>query len=135
VPKFGSCCLQGQIRLPPFPCAPSALQDLLCGKSPLSKELKTNIRQYNAAFAFTSLGVKVDKEVTWASRPYSFQIQGDLHHLSGSLLPLVLESPVQSWSFASIGCNRDQTGYFISNICQNRNRNQVKLVQYGSDWF
>jgi hypothetical protein len=73
VPKFGSCCLPGQIRLPPFSCAPATLQDLLCGKSPLSKEFETNIQQYNAAFAFTSLGVKVDEEVTQASEPYSFQ--------------------------------------------------------------
>jgi Helitron helicase-like domain at N-terminus len=63
------------------------LQDLLCGKSPVSKEFKTNIRQYNAAFAFTSLDVKVDHAVTHASGPYSFRIQGDLHHLSGALLP------------------------------------------------
>jgi hypothetical protein len=53
----------------------------------LSKEFKTNIRQYNAAFAFTSLGVKVDHRVTHSSGPYSFRIQGDLHHLSGALLP------------------------------------------------
>jgi hypothetical protein len=59
----------------------------LCGKSPLAKEFKTNIRQYNATFAFTSLGVKVDDSVTHASGPYSFRIHGDLHHLSGALMP------------------------------------------------
>jgi hypothetical protein len=53
----------------------------------LSKEFKTNIRQYNAAFAFTSLGVQVDHTVTCSSGPYSFRIHGDLHHLSGALMP------------------------------------------------
>jgi hypothetical protein len=60
---------------------------MLCGKSPLAKEFKANIRQYNAAFAFTSLGVKVDHAVTCASDPCSFCIPGDLHHLSGALMP------------------------------------------------
>jgi hypothetical protein len=59
----------------------------LCGRSPFSKEFKTNIRQYNSAFAFTSVGVNVDHKVTRSSGPYSFRIQGDLHHLSGALMP------------------------------------------------
>jgi hypothetical protein len=87
VSKFGSCCLEGQIRLPPFPQAPAALRDLLCGRSPLAKEFKANIQQYNATFGFTSLGVNVDHTVTHATGPYSFCIQGDLHHLSGALMP------------------------------------------------
>ena len=58
--KFGSCCLQGQVKLPDFPAAPRLLNDLLCGISPWSDTFRKNIRQYNAAFAFTSLGVKID---------------------------------------------------------------------------
>jgi hypothetical protein len=87
VPKFGSCCLQGQIQLPPFHPAPATLRDLLCGRSPFAKEFKKNIRQYNAAFAFTSVGVNIDHKVTGTSGPYAFRIQGDLHHLSGALMP------------------------------------------------
>ena len=85
--KFGSCCLQGQIQLPAFREPPRTLRDLLCGISPHSNSFKKNIRQYNAAFAFASLGVKVDHAVTNAPGPYCFCINGDLHHLSGSLLP------------------------------------------------
>ena len=60
---------------------------MLCGISPHSESFKKNIRQYNAAFAFASLGVKVDLAVTNAPGPYCFCINGELHHLSGSLLP------------------------------------------------
>ena len=85
--KFGGCCLQGQIQLPAFREPPRTLKEMLCGISPLSESFKKNIRQYNAAFAFASLGVKVDLAVTNAPGPYCFCINGELHHLSGSLLP------------------------------------------------
>ena len=85
--KFGSCCLQGQVQLPAFREPPRTLRDMLCGISPHSNLFKKNIRQYNAAFAFVSLGVKVDLAITNAPGPYCFRINGDLHHLSGALLP------------------------------------------------
>jgi len=52
-----------------------------------SREFRNNIRQYNAAFAMTSVGVKIDNSVTRQSGPYCFKIQGELHHLTGALLP------------------------------------------------
>ena len=85
--RFGGCCLQGQTQLPAFREPPRTLRDMLCGISPHSSSFKKNIRQYNAAFAFASLGVKVDLAVTNAPGPYCFRINGDLHHLSGALLP------------------------------------------------
>ena len=88
------CCLSGQINLPPLPLAPRELRWLFDGTDPHSLEFKTNICQYNAAFAFTSLGVKIDQSVTRGSGPYSFRISGELHHLSGSLLPLPGHAPV-----------------------------------------
>ena len=60
---------------------------MLCGISPHSNSFKKNICQYNAAFAFASLGVKIDHAIANAPNPYCFCINGDLHHLSGSLLP------------------------------------------------
>ena len=92
--KFGMCCLSGQIILPQFPPPPLDLQHLFDGTSPHSLEFKTNIRQYNSTFAFTSLGVKIDHSVTAGSGPYSFRISGELHHLSGALLPLPNNAPV-----------------------------------------
>ena len=92
--KFGMCCLTGQVHLPPFPPAPRHLRDLFDGTSPHSLEFKTNIHQYNATFAFTSLGVNVDHSVVTGSGPYSFSISGELHHHSGALLPLPNHAPV-----------------------------------------
>ncbi len=86
-PHFGMCCLQGQVKLPPLLPAPAILQNLLCGNNPLSKAFLQDIRQYNAALAFTSLAVKVDEAITNSSGPYCFRVSGELHHRMGSLLP------------------------------------------------
>ena len=88
------CCLSGQIDLPPFPPAPRDLRDLFDGTSPHSFDFKTNIRQYNAAFAFTSLGVNIDHSIIDGTGPYSFRISGELHHLAGAILPLPNQAPV-----------------------------------------
>ena len=75
--------------MPAFPLPPPAtLRDLLCGVNPLSNTFKKNIRQYNAAFAFISLGVKIDENVTGApGGPFSFRINGGLYYKMGFLLP------------------------------------------------
>ena len=56
----------------------------------ISKKILDSTR----AFAFTSLGVKVDHTVTTGAGPYSFRISGDLCHLSGALLPPPNQAPV-----------------------------------------
>ena len=83
-----------QVYPHPLPPALRELADLFNGTSPHSFQFKTNICQYNAAFAFTSLGVTVDQSVTAGSGSYSFRISGELHHLSGALLPLDGNQPV-----------------------------------------
>ncbi|KAK0431829.1 hypothetical protein EV421DRAFT_1672840, partial [Armillaria borealis] len=80
------CCLQGQIKLPHLCPAPTILQNLLCGDNPMSKAFLKDIRQYNAALAFTSLAVKVDEAITNSSGSYCFRVSGELHHQMGSLL-------------------------------------------------
>jgi len=41
----------------------------------------------------TSVGVKINNSVTRQSGPYCFKIQGELHHLTGALLPYDDHSP------------------------------------------
>jgi hypothetical protein len=82
-PCFGTCCLEGQVQLPPIPMPPPTIKNLLWGASPQSKEFRDNIRQYNNALAFTSVGVKVDEKVTRAAGAYCFKINGELHHRMG----------------------------------------------------
>ena len=85
---------QSQSNNTPFPPATRHLRELFDGTSPHSLEFKTKICQYNAAFAFTSLGVNVDHPVVAGSGPYSFRISGELCHHSGALLPLPNHAPV-----------------------------------------
>src|SRR5882757_1254944 len=86
-PKFGVCCLQGQIQLPPFSDPPDLLHRLLTSSTPHARKFRESIRQYNSAFAFTSLAVNVDHTVLTSRGPYSFRIHGGLYHKMGALHP------------------------------------------------
>jgi len=66
----------------------------LTGDGYSSREFHNNIWQYNAAFAMTSVGVKIDNLVTRQSSPYCFKIQGELHHLTGAFLPHSDQTPM-----------------------------------------
>ncbi|KAF9439447.1 hypothetical protein P691DRAFT_625815, partial [Macrolepiota fuliginosa MF-IS2] len=81
------------------------------------------IRQYNSAFAFTSLGAKVDRSsLTNSLGPYCFKINGELHHLSGALLP----PPGRSPSFAQI-YTHDPDQQRLDRQRNNENLNPVVL--------
>ncbi|TFK65829.1 hypothetical protein BDN72DRAFT_800757, partial [Pluteus cervinus] len=84
-PSFGTCCDHGQVQLPPLRDPPPLLRDLLTGMDSMSKEFRKDIRQYNMAFAFTSLGVQQDDVNDHGG--WVFRILGQLSHLAGSLLP------------------------------------------------
>jgi len=66
----------------------------LTGNDYPSREFRNNIWQYNVVFAMTSVGVKIDNSVTRQSSPYYFKIQGELHHLTGALLPHGDQTPM-----------------------------------------
>ena len=94
LPKFGMCCLQEQIQLPPFQPLTGILYNYLTGDDYSSREFCNNIHQYNAVFAMTSVGVKIDNSVTRQLGSYCFKIQGELHHLTGALLPHGDQTPI-----------------------------------------
>ncbi|KAL5713637.1 non-specific serine/threonine protein kinase [Ranunculus cassubicifolius] len=54
-PLFGSCCLQGKIKLSLMLPPPPSLLSLYEGSSPLARSFREHIRSYNAANAFTSI--------------------------------------------------------------------------------
>ena len=78
----------------------------------------------NAAFAFTSLGVKVDHTVTTGAGPYSFRISGNLCHLSGALLPPPNQAPV----FAQIYIH-DPAEQLFQRTQNNANLNPAVMVE------
>ncbi|KAH9916490.1 uncharacterized protein B0H18DRAFT_850728, partial [Fomitopsis serialis] len=112
-PKFGICCLQGQVQLDPPTIPPLPLQRLFNGVDNRSAHFLKNIRRYNAAFAFTSVAVNIDQAVLMGSGPYSFRIHGDLYHLMGSLMP--------------------QDGSRLANNPENNNRDQAVMASVMSD--
>lgn len=85
-PRFGICCLQGQVDLPHIQRWPRDLQELFDDPQD-RRQFKKKIRQYNNALAFTSMGTNMDNDAIQGSGPASFRIHGALHHLMGSLIP------------------------------------------------
>ena len=65
-PLFSMCCGDGSVQLPALLPPPDPLQQLFSASTPESRELHENIRQYNAALSFTSLGAQVDNSVNEA---------------------------------------------------------------------
>lgn len=91
-PKFVTCCHKGKIRLPPLREPPTAIRELLEG----SKDFRKNIRNYNAANAYTSLGCKYDTRAPKGKGPWCFSIHGELRHTYGSLTSKDGVDPVYS---------------------------------------
>ena len=77
-PKFGVCCLQGQIQLPSISQSPPLLHQLLNSSTPRARKFRDGIRQYNSAFAFTSVAMEVDNTVLNGRGPYSFRMHGEM---------------------------------------------------------
>ena len=93
-PKFGMCCLQKQVQLPLFQPLTGILHNYLTGDNYPSREFCNNIQQYNAAFAMTSVGVRINNSVTRQSGPYCFKIQEELYYLTGALFPHGDQTPI-----------------------------------------
>ncbi|XP_074351616.1 uncharacterized protein LOC141690740 [Apium graveolens] len=86
IPVFSLCCAKGQIQLPKEPPTPSFIWQLLTDKDK-SKRYTDGIRLFNSIFAFTSTGGKVDNSVNNGGAPYVYRLNGQNHHLFGSLIP------------------------------------------------
>ena len=73
------CCGQGEIKLPAMAPPPADLSYLFTAATPRADRFREHIRQYNAALAFTSLGVEVDNSVNeGGGGPPTFRIHGEL---------------------------------------------------------
>ena len=86
-PRFRVCCLLGQINLPALSDPPHVLHCLFTSSIPHAQKFKDGIHQYNMAFAFTSVIVKVNDSILEGHGPYSFRMHGVLYHKMGALHP------------------------------------------------
>ncbi|CAA0811897.1 PIF1 helicase [Striga hermonthica] len=79
------CCSEGAIRLASAPLR-AILKDLLLSNTSEAKFFRTCIRTINNQFAFTSLGVMYDKELSQRNNGvYTFRIQGQMYHFLNDL--------------------------------------------------
>jgi len=95
-PKFSICCGQGAVRLTPLSVPPDGLRELFEGHTSNSKRFLANTRSFNSAFAFVSLGCKVDNKFPGYRGPPTFRIHGELYHRIGSLIPPSNQDPMFS---------------------------------------
>lgn len=83
--KFNSCCHKGKIKLSRH-VYPEALKKFLFDiESPNHANIKTNIRSYNSAVAFASMGAKIEEFTSHG--PYCFRIHGQIYHATSHLNP------------------------------------------------
>uniref|UniRef100_A0A182WAE9 Helitron helicase-like domain-containing protein n=1 Tax=Anopheles minimus TaxID=112268 RepID=A0A182WAE9_9DIPT len=89
------CCNSGQVVLPLFDRLPVELQRLFN-----NPQFLKDIRQYNKAFAFTSMGASTrandpirQDETVAGGGIYNYRIQGALCHRIGSLTHLPMHAP------------------------------------------
>uniref|UniRef100_A0A0R0KKU5 Helitron helicase-like domain-containing protein n=1 Tax=Glycine max TaxID=3847 RepID=A0A0R0KKU5_SOYBN len=93
-PKFSLCCGDGKVKLPLLQSPPKYLERLLFDDNASdSKNYQCNIRTYNMMFAFTSVGIKLDKSINETRGPPTIRIQGQPCHRIGSLLPMPGKQP------------------------------------------
>ncbi|XP_017221478.2 uncharacterized protein LOC108198225 [Daucus carota subsp. sativus] len=85
-PEFSICCCRGQIKLPKVPPTPSYLMQLY-NDPEKGNNFKRNIRLYNTMFAFTSMGGRVDNSINCGRAPYIYRLNGQNHHVFGTLIP------------------------------------------------
>ncbi|KAK1375640.1 hypothetical protein POM88_031833 [Heracleum sosnowskyi] len=85
-PQFSICCKKGQVKLPPSPPTPSYLWRLYDDPK-ISRHFKKFTRIYNSMFAITSSGGRVDNSINNGCSPYVYRLNGQNHHVFGSLIP------------------------------------------------
>jgi hypothetical protein len=82
------CCMNGKVELPNLKRLPNKLISLFVEDTEVCKNFQKDIRAYNNAFAFTSLGVNLDHNLANSTEGmYTFRISGQMYHRIGSLLP------------------------------------------------
>ncbi len=86
-----NCCQKGKIKIEDLSPYPEEMKDLLTNNHDDSEHFHENIRQYNSAFSFVSMGAKIAPPPGYG--PYCFRIHGQVYHRSGTLHPRPGEQP------------------------------------------
>ncbi|EFX64444.1 hypothetical protein DAPPUDRAFT_334184 [Daphnia pulex] len=76
--KFQQCCAKGNVILPPAKTCPEPLASLLQNRHPKSKHFMKQIRNYNSAHAFASMGANFSPPP--GRGPTCVRIHGQIYH-------------------------------------------------------
>ena len=146
-PQFGMCCKSGKISWPAMLDPPEPLRSLLDGTNQSNgissliladdikaKEFRENIRNYNNAFAFTSLGVKIDSSVYGTNGVYTFRIQGELCHRISTLLPQEGDQPKFAQLYIYDSNPQYQAQMRVNRLHNKINLNTVLQLQHMFKW-
>ena len=91
-PVFSICCRKGTVDLPRTPPTPDFLMNLYMDPTS-GPAFQKCTRIYNSMFSFTSTGGKVDHSINNGRGPYIYRLNGQNHHVFGSLIPNDGETP------------------------------------------
>ncbi|KAK5805645.1 hypothetical protein F5H01DRAFT_268272, partial [Linnemannia elongata] len=92
-PLFSICCLQGRVHAPQISANPTLLE-FISDQSAAGNAFRNNIRKYNSALSFTSMGVTTDLDLANAREGvYTYRIQGAVVHEVGPLRAREGEKP------------------------------------------
>ena len=80
-----NCCHSGKVSLPELQPCPDEIKNLFNGQDQKSTNFQQNIRRYNSAMAFASMGASVATPP--GHGPYVYKIHGQIYHRSGCLHP------------------------------------------------
>jgi hypothetical protein len=84
--KFNACCHKGKVALDPLKTYPDLLRQLLTNQThPQHKNFIENIRTYNSALGFASMGATISPPPAYG--PYCFRIHGQIYHRVRPLHP------------------------------------------------
>lgn len=87
-PFVGKCCCnRGKVNFSPLHDPTITLKDLLLDDTARGKEFRVNIRGYNNAMAFASLGAQINERSTRGWGLYTFRVHGSIYHNIGALMP------------------------------------------------
>ena len=104
-PSWESCCKWVSIQLQLLPDPPQYLKDSLARTGAIGRHFKDNLRQYNAAFAFTSLSCDIVSAGDRANNNRGglniFQIHGALCYRHGPLTAVKGSEPSYASSILS----------------------------------
>ena len=111
------CCFLGKVKLSLLELPPEPLESLMTGTTARSKYFLENIRKYNSCFQITLFSAT--KAVCDSNFTPTFQIQGQVYHRVGSLLPLPNEEH-QFIQIYFIGDEQKEAKQRSRNICGTR---------------